>query len=413
MPRRSAMDSGRSRSHSDDRGRERSAAPGGRPQAFDEPALALQCLPAAHSRERRQNSALSPTGASGFHHVMRFAYLHAGLSHEFPADPSVTTYMSAAKAAAALPKAEAVAAFTVLADVAQGKLSEFQRSAALKQAAAAARSIKDFAKADELAARIPVEAERKNAQMFNLLARREASELLARFGNEDLRSGRFGPLAKPTMLAAGPTPPSVRRRRPRPSSKPHWNGPATSGPKRRFARPWRRQYPRKGSARGDRRAANSCCGCFTAKCSFEADAELKSHTAERASSAPRRVILPSPDSYNRVRPFCLRHARPISQRSTHRVVEYVRFGDPRIARRRQSRADAVHPGNARQLDARRLHRRVADGLIAGLTRLAQGEIDLVLLDLGLPESDGLQTFRRMRARQLSCRSSCSPAMTIR
>ena len=38
----------------------------------------------------------------------------------------------------------------------------------------------------------------------------------------------------------------------------------------------------------------------------------------------------------------------------------------------------------------------AESLTAGLARLAQGGIDLVLLDLGLPESSGLDTLRRMQ-----------------
>src|SRR5579864_4927747 len=40
----------------------------------------------------------------------------------------------------------------------------------------------------------------------------------------------------------------------------------------------------------------------------------------------------------------------------------------------------------------------ADRLSAGLTRLAEGGIDVVLLDLGLPDSNGLETFSAARAR---------------
>ena len=39
----------------------------------------------------------------------------------------------------------------------------------------------------------------------------------------------------------------------------------------------------------------------------------------------------------------------------------------------------------------------AQSLEAGLARIAQGGIDLVLLDLGLPESTGLDTLRRLCA----------------
>ncbi len=40
-----------------------------------------------------------------------------------------------------------------------------------------------------------------------------------------------------------------------------------------------------------------------------------------------------------------------------------------------------------------------DSLSAGLTRLAQGGIDLILMDLGLPDSDGLDTFVTLRAHE--------------
>jgi hypothetical protein len=138
-----------------------------------------------------EHSAFSPTGASGFHHVMRFAHLHSGLSHDFDADPSVATFMSAARIASKLPKNEAVAAFVALADDVDAKPTELQQSEALKQAAAAARAIKDYSKADELTARIPIEAERKTAEMLNLLAVRKQQEVIDRFGKEDLTKWPF------------------------------------------------------------------------------------------------------------------------------------------------------------------------------------------------------------------------------
>ena len=38
-----------------------------------------------------------------------------------------------------------------------------------------------------------------------------------------------------------------------------------------------------------------------------------------------------------------------------------------------------------------------DSLAAGVNRLAQGAVDVVLLDLGLPDSDGVETFLATRA----------------
>ncbi|HWB00762.1 MAG TPA: DUF4838 domain-containing protein [Pirellulales bacterium] len=136
-------------------------------------------------------SAFSPTGASGFHHPLRFAYLHSGLSHTFEADPSVTTFMSAAQAASKLPKEQAIAAYVALAEGSQGKPTELQQSYALKQAAAAARALKDLDRAEQLAARIPIEAERNTAEMLNLLSQRKPQEVIARFGNADLEAWPF------------------------------------------------------------------------------------------------------------------------------------------------------------------------------------------------------------------------------
>jgi hypothetical protein len=71
------------------------------------------------------------------------------------------------------------------------KLTDLQQSHVLKQAAAAARSLKDDARAAELAARIPIEAERNSAEMLNLLAQRKPQEVIDRFGNEDLTKWPF------------------------------------------------------------------------------------------------------------------------------------------------------------------------------------------------------------------------------
>jgi DNA-binding response OmpR family regulator len=42
--------------------------------------------------------------------------------------------------------------------------------------------------------------------------------------------------------------------------------------------------------------------------------------------------------------------------------------------------------------------RWTDSLEAGLSRLKQGGVDLILLDLGLPDSGGLETFTKVKER---------------
>lgn len=142
-----------------------------------------------------EHSAFSPTAEFGFHAPMKFAHFYDGRSHTFDADPTVTDFITAARAAAQLAtekkSAAAIEAFIALADGAQGKATDLQKSAALKQAASAARVMKDYARAEELTARIPIEAERKNAEMLNLLAQRKTQELLDRFGGEDLTKWPF------------------------------------------------------------------------------------------------------------------------------------------------------------------------------------------------------------------------------
>ena len=138
-----------------------------------------------------EHSAFSPTGTTAFHQPLSFAHLYAGRSHTFEADPTVINYPAAIRAARNLPKEEALAALVALADGSQGKLTDLQRSHALKQAAAIACSLRDYARAEELTARIPIEAERKNAEMFNLLAQHKAQQVIDRFGNEDFAKWPF------------------------------------------------------------------------------------------------------------------------------------------------------------------------------------------------------------------------------
>lgn len=131
-------------------------------------------------------SALSPTGTDGFHEPMKFAHFFDGRSHAFEADPTATDFVIAFRAAekqiAQRQTAEALTAFTALAE---GKVDDYQRSAALEQASAAARTLRDLERAGKLAYRIPIKAVKITAQMQNLLAEQKAAEVIASFGGED------------------------------------------------------------------------------------------------------------------------------------------------------------------------------------------------------------------------------------
>lgn len=132
-------------------------------------------------------SAFSPTGTSGFHEKMKFAHFHAGKSYVFPADPTVTDFLIASRAAEDLVRqrkfAEALAAFVALTEL--KKVSDFQKSDALTSAARCARSMEDFAQAEKLAGQIPIEAVAKTVRMENLLAERKYKELVQQYGGED------------------------------------------------------------------------------------------------------------------------------------------------------------------------------------------------------------------------------------
>ena len=138
-------------------------------------------------------SAFSPTGSTAFHQPMKFAHFYAGLSHEFPADPTVTDYLLARRAVAEVARTagqqEALAGYLALAQT-EG-LSDFQRSDALELAAGSARALRDFAVANEIAGQIPIEAVAKTVAMENLLAQSKPDEVVAQFGDEDLQQWPF------------------------------------------------------------------------------------------------------------------------------------------------------------------------------------------------------------------------------
>ena len=145
-------------------------------------------------------SAFSPTGTSGFHAPRKFALFYAGHSNKFDFDPEYVDYLVAGKAAEKLLRArkneDALAAFTALA--ATEGATDFQQANALRRAASVARNLKDYAKAEELAERIPLPTVAKIVRMENLLAQRKHAELLQQFGKEDFLKWPFpqvGPAA--------------------------------------------------------------------------------------------------------------------------------------------------------------------------------------------------------------------------
>ena len=137
-------------------------------------------------------SAFSPTGTSGFHKPMKFAHFYAGRSHRFPADPTVTDYLIASRAASESLRQrkyeEALARFEALCG---GDVTDLQQSAALEQAILAAYRLDDSHRASQLIERIPIDAVAKSAKMNHLLHERKAADVIAAFASEDIGSWPF------------------------------------------------------------------------------------------------------------------------------------------------------------------------------------------------------------------------------
>lgn len=140
----------------------------------------------------QEYSAFSPTGAESFHNVMKFATLYDGHHHQFDAGEPEDDFLRAIRKAEQLARSgkrdEALAAYTA---AAEGKITDLQRSHALQQAAAAARSLRNPELADQLAARIPIAAVKKTSVMENLLGRSRAARVVAQFAGEDIATWPF------------------------------------------------------------------------------------------------------------------------------------------------------------------------------------------------------------------------------
>lgn len=142
--------------------------------------------------EGQEASAYSPTGVNHFHDVMKFAHFYEGRSHQFEHDAPAADYLEAIRLAADLARTgkrdEALAAYTAAAD---GKITDLQKSHALELAAATARALRKNDIADQLTARIPIEAVKKTAQMQSLLDSGKAAEVIAQFAAEDIAKWPF------------------------------------------------------------------------------------------------------------------------------------------------------------------------------------------------------------------------------
>jgi tetratricopeptide (TPR) repeat protein len=136
-----------------------------------------------------EHSALSPTGAAGFHVPLKFAHFYDGRSHAFEVDPEAVDFVLKFRRTELLRKpAEALAAQLELAKEA---VTELQRSVALREATRSASALKDHARAEQIVAEIPIEAVRKTARMDILLAAGRAAEVVSAFAGEEIETWPF------------------------------------------------------------------------------------------------------------------------------------------------------------------------------------------------------------------------------
>lgn len=137
-------------------------------------------------------SAFSPTGTAGFHEPLKFAYFYDGKSQAFEADAGVRDFVIGFREANEWMnrgrRPEALDAFLALAEEPS---TELQQSVALEHAANAARMLGESARADEIAARIPIEAVRKSVEMQNLMGQSKAATVVEKFASEDLARWPF------------------------------------------------------------------------------------------------------------------------------------------------------------------------------------------------------------------------------
>ena len=137
-------------------------------------------------------SAFSPTGTDGFHDVMKLATFYDGNSFEFEHGPPEDDFLEAMRVVGEFARtgkrAEALDACILAAD---RKCTDVQKSHALELAAGYARGQKKPELAEQLIARIPIPAVRSTAMMRHLLDTYKASEVVAKFGDEEITKWPF------------------------------------------------------------------------------------------------------------------------------------------------------------------------------------------------------------------------------
>jgi len=138
-------------------------------------------------------SAFSPTGSKSFHAPMKFAHFFAGNSHRFESDSSVTDHIIGSRIAEQLARSrkwdQALTGYLELSTA--DKISDLRKADALHQAARCAAGLKDYERADDLAALIPIDSVRKTVLMQNLSAQRKWKDVADQFGDEDLTEWPF------------------------------------------------------------------------------------------------------------------------------------------------------------------------------------------------------------------------------
>ncbi len=147
-------------------------------------------------------SAFSPTGASGFHRPMKFAHFHAGNSHQFDADATVTDYIIGCRAASQLVGSrqwkEAIATYLELTRAED--ITDFQTADALQHAAECAIRLKDFERAENLAQQIPIDVVAQTVRMQSLAAQRRWAEIVSAVGPEDLTKWPFWQIGEAAFI---------------------------------------------------------------------------------------------------------------------------------------------------------------------------------------------------------------------